>query len=107
MALRADTRLRELSDGRESLDTVLGKLAECCLPSPHSWHAEELFAKLDSLSSEPVFMDLYREMAGKRGMPDLSSLYTDLGLIEEDGKLRLEPSGRLLEVRRAIMTHSY
>ncbi|MFV2089471.1 MAG: hypothetical protein ACC642_02340 [Pseudomonadales bacterium] len=47
MALLADTRLRTLSEGRESLDTVLGRLQECCLPSGSTWRAEELFEKLD------------------------------------------------------------
>jgi hypothetical protein len=105
LALLADTRLRTLTEGRESLDSVLGKLAACCLPSSTTWRAEELFEKLDSLSEQPVFMDLYSEAMSSPGMPELTKLYADLGLQIVDEKVRLSDAGRLVSVRNAIMSH--
>ena len=72
IALLADVRLRERSAGRESLDVVLGRFQACCLPSSRRWSGIELFEKLDSLASAPVFMPLYREHADTAGFPDVA-----------------------------------
>lgn len=103
IALMADTRLRDLSDGRESLDTVLGRLQDCCLPATQAWDGERLFRKLDSLSPHPVFMDLYRSHADARGMPDLEPYYRDLGLEFSAEGVVFDDRARLAGVRRAIM----
>ncbi len=104
LALVADTRLRELSDGTESLDTVLGRMNQCCLPSGETWTAERLFAKLDDLTNTQVFMPLYREFMAMRGMPDMQTLYEDLGIIPQAAGVRLVSRGRLAGVREAIMS---
>jgi len=103
MALAADARLRELSGGEESLDTVLARLRECCLPSGKVWRAAELFEQLDALSPYPVFVNLHREFNRTPGMPDLSSLYADLGLEVDGDGIEIDGNGRLVNVRRAIM----
>ncbi len=103
MALLADTRLRELSGGRQSLDTVLGQLAGCCLPAQSAWSGERLFSRLDELGGHPVFMPLYAELMVRPGMPDLQGLYADLGLLVEGKRVRLLDEGRLVNIRRAIM----
>ena len=106
MALQADTLLRERSNGSESLDTVLGRRGACCLPSGRVWRARELFEKLDRLADEPVFVELYEKLASKRGMPDLTTLFADLGLEPNGDRVRLTEHGRLIPVRRAIMGES-
>lgn len=103
MALKADTRLRELSDGRESLDSTLARLQACCLPSARVWRARDLFEQLDDLSSYPVFMELYDEFNEQQGMPDLTALYRDLGLRVNGENVELSSEGRLVEIRSAIM----
>ena len=70
IALLADIRLRERSGGDESLDTVLGRFQQCCLPSQERWSGVELFTRLDSLLEMPVFMPLYRQYANTPGFPD-------------------------------------
>ena len=105
MALEADVRLRSMGS---SLDEVLGRFAACCLPSERTWSGTELFSRLDSLSPHPVFLPLYRSYAGRRGMPDLSPLYADLGLIPNgEGSVELAAEGRLSAVRDAIMGTAY
>ena len=69
--LLADVQLRERSGGEESLDTVLGRLRNCCLPTRERWTATRLFQQLDALLDEPVFMPLYREHADSAGFPDV------------------------------------
>lgn len=103
MALLADVRLREVSGGAESLDTVLARLQHCCLPSGRVWRAAELFETLDGLSEYPVFMDLYERLSREKGMPDLSGLYADLGIEARGDDVVAVGEGRLADVRRAIM----
>ena len=71
IALLADVELRQRSGGTESLDTVLGRLRDCCLPSQERWSGTRLFQQLDELLDEPVFMPMYRQHADTAGFPDV------------------------------------
>ena len=102
LALMADVSLREQSDGEESLDLALDKLQACCLPSDHVWSGTELFTKLDSLTSHPVFMQLYRRYADTAGFPDVEPLFERLGLSVSNGKVRLRRHAELVDIRVAI-----
>ncbi len=102
LALEADVRLRSLGQGL-SLDTVLGRLADCCLPSERTWTAAELFRQLDTFTPEPVFVPLYDAYMANRGMPDLDPLLADLGIETGADGVSLSAEGRLVAVRKAIM----
>ncbi len=102
LALMADVTLRERSGGTETLDTVLRKFHECCLPSKDVWTGPEFYAKLDSLIDEPVFMPLYRRYADTAGFPDASETLERLGVRVSDGDVSLRRRAELLEVREAI-----
>ena len=71
LALLADVELRHRSDGEQTLDSVLGKFQECCLPSQRTWTGVELFTRFDSFLDTPVFMNLYRQHADAAGFPDV------------------------------------
>ena len=92
IALLADLRLRARSGGKESLDTVLGRFQECCLPSKKYWSGVQFFTKLDSLIDEPVFMPLYREHANTPGFPDTSAALSDPLLREQVFHVRTSPN---------------
>jgi hypothetical protein len=92
IALLADLRLRGRSGGQESLDTVLGRFQECCLPSKKYWSGVQFFTKLDSLIDEPVFMPLYREHANAPGFPDTSAALSDPLLREQVFYVRTSPN---------------
>lgn len=102
LALMADVTLREKSGGEESLDTVLMRFQECCLPSPDVWTGPEFFQKLDSLTSAPVFMPLYRRYADTAGFPDTSEYLERLGVRIRDGEVSLGRRAELVEVRQSI-----
>jgi hypothetical protein len=107
IALLADEELRRLSGSVESLDSVLGRLQACCLPSERAWTGEELFAKLDELSKYPIFSELYRRHAYRRGMPQLDGVYKRLGVIPtSNSNVRLSDSAENARVRKAIMKHT-
>lgn len=102
LALMADVRLREQSRGRESLDAVLGRLRECCLPSDRVWSGPQLFATMDSLTDYPVFTELYRRYADTAGFPDLEPLFERLGLFVSNGRVQLNRDAPLAGIRLAI-----
>ena len=102
LALMADVELRRRSGGKESLDSVLGDLQRCCLPSARSWSGVELFRKLDEFLDEPLFMDLYREYADADEFPDARPLLGRLGISERDGQVALDTSAELSVIRDAI-----
>ena len=103
VALLADVELRQRSGGRESLDTALAALQDCCLPASRSWSGRELFATLDEFVSTPVFVALYDRYADSRGMPDLSASYRALGISGQGERVRLDDAAPLAHVRQAIM----
>jgi hypothetical protein len=102
LALMADVELRQRSAGRESLDDVLDRLQRCCLPATERWSGPRLFAKLDSLIDEPLFMPLYRRYADAAGFPDYAPLFRRLGVAIEDGRVELHDNAELADVRKAI-----
>jgi hypothetical protein len=103
IALMADVTLRERSGGDESLDSVLGRFQECCLPSRDVWTGPEFFAKLDSLATEPVFMPLYYRYADTAGFPDTSELFERLGLRVNNDEVSIRRKAELQEIRKDIL----
>ena len=104
LALIADVELRRRSAGQESLDTVLDRFQRCCLPSTRSWSGAEFFARLDRFVAEPLFVPLYQRYADSAGFPSVVPVLTELGVIMEDGDLRLSESARLAPLRRVLMS---
>lgn len=102
IALMADVELRERSGGSETLDDVMARLQACCLPSDRVWSGPELFATLDSLAANPVFMPLYRRYADAAGFPDVRPLFERLGLTVAHDEIRLRKNGELAHIRTAI-----
>jgi hypothetical protein len=103
LALMGDVELRRVSEGRVSLDTVLGRLAACCLPSPRIWEGRELFAKLDLLSGHAVFVPLYDRYANTAGMPDTTALLQAMGIRMNRKDVVLDGTAPLAAERSAIM----
>jgi hypothetical protein len=104
IALLADVELRRRTGGEESLDTALAGFADCCLPSDRSWRARELMQRLDALTGDTVFTELYRRYVDSDDFPDLRALYAQLG-IEATGKIdvQLDPTAPQADIRTAIM----
>jgi len=105
--LKADTRLRSLSGGTQSLDTALFSLQGCCLDTGRSWRARELFAELDRLTGHSVFSDLYDEHVPDNEFPDLEETYRQLGLVSRAGAIELDPDAPLGQIRLDIMQGSH
>lgn len=107
LALLADAGLRGRSDGEESLDDVLDRFQQCCLPSARTWTGIELFTKFDTLIDEPLFVDLYRRYADATGFPDVGPLLVQLGVTLDGDNVQLSSDAELAEIRAAITAQRY
>ena len=101
--LKADSELRLLSDGRQSLDSALAALQECCFDSKRSWRAQELFSELDRLTGTSVFTDLYREHVMDDEFPDTDYTFEQLGLVLHSDSIQLAPDAPWGRIRFYIM----
>jgi hypothetical protein len=101
--LKADTRLRELSDGRQSIDKALSSLQDCCFEQGRNWRAQELFRELDRLTGYTVFMDLFHEHVLDDEFPDMSWTYAQLGIVPRSASVQLNPYAPLNQIRYQIM----
>jgi hypothetical protein len=102
IALMADVTLRERSGGTMTLDDVMGRLQDCCLPSDRTWSGPELFETLDMLAGSAVFMPLYKRYADTAGFPDTRPLFDRLGFVVSGNGLKVRRGGELQHIRTAI-----
>ena len=99
----ADVELRQQTQGRLSLDTVLAEFAACHLPSDKMWRVKDFLSTLDQLSESDIFLSLYRRYADSARFPDLSKAYDLLGLsVDRDGTLQLNNAAPGLNIRTAM-----
>ncbi|HZP94239.1 MAG TPA: hypothetical protein VFB20_15365 [Burkholderiales bacterium] len=106
MVLLADVRLRQLTAGKQSMDSALATLHECCLGEDRAWTAVELFDKLDEITGTHVFRELYQAHVRSKPFPDLNGVYRQLGLQPVSGGLELLPDAPRKDVRDAIMNEA-
>ncbi len=101
--LKADSELRLLSGGRQSLDSALAALQECCFDGERTWRARELFSELDRITGTSVFTDLYREHVMDDEFPDVEYTYEQLGLVLRSDSIRFDPDAPWGRIRYYIM----
>ena len=105
IVMLADIRLRRISNGTQSLDTVLAEFNERGMETERKWSASELFARFDELTGTTVFTDLLDEHVESTAFPDLSGTYRELGLVVNGRRsVRLENDAPLVGLRDAIMS---
>lgn len=103
IAMIADLKLRQLTAGKQSLDTALATLNECCSSPEHGWSARSLFDKLDEITGTTVFRELHEQHVASRDFPDLAPAYRLLGISLRGSDIELLPGGREEQMRDAIM----
>ena len=103
MLLIADVRLRQLTAGKQSLDTALAALNECCAATDRAWSARELFDKLDEVTGTGVFGEIHDKHVASRNFPDLSQTYRLLGVTIGASGIEFSTEDRQRRLRDAIM----
>ena len=103
IALRLDVELRRASAGRQSLDSVLAALRECCLARQETWSARALFARFDQLSGTDIARRLYAEYSAAEEFPAVDDLYRELGVVFRNGRVSFDAAAPQAALRAAIM----
>ena len=103
LMLKADMQLRKVSGGRQSLDTALGSLSNCCLENGRTWRAKEMFVQLDRLTATKIFSALYKKYVYSENFPDMRSSLRNLGVDTRYNTVNLTDDAPLADVRTAIM----
>lgn len=99
--LSADVLLRQGSQNRTSLDSVLRKLKNCC--SYQSMSAREIANNLDQLAEVDFFLSLFNKYRASYAMPDYKPSLSALGIIPEyNNKISLNPNAPLATIRKSI-----
>ena len=101
--LKADSELRMLSGGQQSLDSALAALRECCFERGRTWRARELLAELDRITGTSVFTDLFREHVMDDEFPDVDHTFEPLGLVLSSDSIRFDQDAPWGRIRYYIM----
>ena len=103
MLLIADVRLRQMTAGKQSLDTALAALNDCCAMTDRAWSARELCDKLDEVTGTRIFGGIYDQHVASRNFPDLSQTYRALGMTMRARDIELSTGDSEIRLRDAIM----
>jgi len=103
MLLIADVRLRQMTAGKQSLDSALESLNDCCSTTDRAWSARELFDELDKVTGTIIFSEIYNQHVTSRDFPDLSRTYRALGITVGASGIEFSNEDRENQLRDAIM----
>ena len=103
MLLIADVRLRQITAGKQSLDTALAALNECCTTADRAWSARQLFDKLDEVTGTGIFGEIYDQHVASKNFPDLTQTYKALGISTGPGGIEFSAEEREARLRDAVM----
>lgn len=106
MMLKADVALREASDGKQSLDTILEKCRKIFLPEDRTWSGKEMLDEMDRQSNTTIFSDLYSEYIYQKEFPIDEAWLQKLGILIQNGTVALEDQAPLSAIRKAIIHKS-
>ncbi|MFQ5635700.1 MAG: hypothetical protein ACE5G3_10285 [Gammaproteobacteria bacterium] len=102
--LEADTALRELRNGRVSLDTILREFGDCCLQRRQRWSGASIAAEFDRLAEAEIFVPLYRRYERTTAIPDYRRPLAAAGVDVRDGRVVVVKPGFLNPVGSTAAT---
>jgi predicted metalloprotease with PDZ domain len=111
IALMVDVELRRRSEGRESLDSALASISRRTDLMSKPATAESLLAGLDASLGGRTCSDVAQPYIAGRGLPDLTDMYRQLGLLDATApmptswpvQLKQSANAPLAWIRDAIM----
>ncbi len=100
--LVADTRLRQMSGGRRTLDQALERLNDCC--ADQSLSVPQMVGKLDKLNDVHLFRPLYQQAIATTQIPSYIPPFRELGIAIVNDQLSFEQHGAAARLRRQIIS---
>ena len=104
MMLRADVRLRRISNNNFSLDDVLARIQPFLKGSQAEWSGMEMMQLFDRFSGTTVFMDIYNRYVPSGRFPVDAAFLKDLGIIEDENGVHLNNNAPNAGIRRALLS---
>ena len=90
IALQWDVALRRASGGLRSLDDAMEALRVCCARDRRAWTAQEVITWLDGWwGGPPLFSAIAAPQLASSGFPDLTNLWSTLGIVIHQGRVSL------------------
>lgn len=99
--LVADTRLRQMSGGRRTLDQALERLNDCCADQRLS--VPQIVGKLDKLNDVHLFRPLYQQAIATTQIPSYIPPFRELGIAIVNDQLSFKQHGAAAMLRRQII----
>jgi len=103
ISLLADYELRKQSNNKQSLDTALKELNRYSSLTSQLNNSYEIMMKLDSITQTNIFTNLYRQHLPSETFPDLTSVYSGLGLTVVNNRINFDNNAPYASIRKAIM----
>ena len=104
--LRADVEIRRQTQNAKGLQDALRGILDAGGDIREDWELQKALETGDRTTGTHVLMNLYEEMKDKPVEVDLDSLWKQLGVKAENGKVTLVDDAPLAGVRRAITAPS-
>lgn len=104
--LRADVEIRRQTQNAKGLQDALRGILDAGGDIREDWELQKALETGDRTTGTHVLMNLYEEMKNKPVEVDLDSLWKQLGVKAENGKVTLVDDAPLAGVRRAITARS-
>ena len=100
----ADVEIHQRTGNRLGLQDAMRAVLKASGGLAADWPVSRVFATADAATGTKVLEDLYAQMKDKPMTPDLSALWAKLGVVSDDGTIKLRDDAPLADIRRAIMT---
>jgi hypothetical protein len=101
--LLADVEIRQRTDNRQGLQSALRAVARASGGLVSDWPIERVFSIADAAVGTHVLEELYARSKDSPLAIDLPSLWQNLGIIPDDGAVKLRQDAPLAKIRDAIM----
>lgn len=100
--LLADIEIRKRTSNRKSLQDALRAIVAAGGNIEQRWTLERALKTGDSAIGVPVLSELYGKMRYTAVTPDLSALWSDLGVAIHNGAIKFDDAAPLAHIRRAM-----
>ncbi len=98
--LNVDLKLRQESNGQQSLASVLKQYKKCCLPNHSVTAVWKVIDRLDDLSGSRIFSREYEKIINSKRFPDYEKSFEQLGIKTGWGGISFERDEKKAKFRR-------
>ncbi|SRR5258708_10915965 len=103
--LLADVEIRKKTSNRLGLQDAMRGVLAAGGNHEADWSIDRILSVADEAVSLDVLTRLHKEMGSKPVNPDIETLWLNLGVVARDGRIDLDDSAPLANLRTSITAH--